>query len=170
MDSHTAPGIPSRRQALKLFGSGLAAVGLGATTGLAESDTESTTESEATAESETESTTESEATVTLEDQSPHYRTVTVATVTLPDDGFVAVHDASFFTEGPVLGVSAPLSAGEYHKLPIVLDELPDGPLTVAAIPHEDTPSDGVFSYPEDGDAPYVGEGGVVHDYATLQPE
>ena len=154
MDQHATQDGTSRRAALKLFGAGLATVGLGASSGLAQSDTESTTD----------------ATVTFDDQSPHYRTVTVAEVTLPDDGFVVLHDASFFTEGPVLGVSPPLSAGTYRNLPVQFDEVPDGPLTVAAIPHQDTPADGEFTYPDDGDAPYVGEDGAVYDLAEIRPE
>jgi hypothetical protein len=128
-------------------------VGVGSATGLAQSDTRSTT-----------------ADVTFGDQSPHYRTVYVADVTLPDDGFVALHDASFFTEGPVVGVSQPLDAGTYSNLPVEFDEMPDSPLTVAAILHRDTPSDGVFTHPDDGDTPYVGEDGVVYDTATISPE
>lgn len=166
MVSNPARNGPSRRRTLKLFGSGLAAVGLGASTGLAQSDATSTGETASTSDAQPAS----DASVAFEDQSPHYRTVYVEEVTLPDDGFLALHDASFFVEGPVVGVSAPLPAGTYTNLPVELDELPDEPLSVAAIPHQDTPSDGVFTHPNDGDTPYIGEYGVVNDTATIRPE
>jgi hypothetical protein len=187
--AHTPAGDGlSRRRALELFGAGLATVGISSATGLAESDPESAAgagtgggpqspnghaaaDADAAVEDQSpKSTSTTGAAVTFEDQSPHYRTVFVAEVTLPDDGFVALHDASLFTEGPVVGVSPALEAGTYTNLPVQLDELPDGPLNVAAIPHEDTPSDGVFTHPDDGDTPYVGEDGVVHDIAEIRPE
>lgn len=182
MPQSPAQDGPSRRGALKLVGAGLAAVGVGSSVGLAESDRSSGAATDAKerspnqhaatqATAAVEKQTETEAvTVTIDDQSPHYGTVYVADVTLPEAGFVALHDASFFIEGQVLGVSAPLPAGTYQNLPIVLDEMPEKTLNVAAIPHQDAPSDGVFTHPEDGDTPFVGESGVVHDIAELQPE
>ncbi|WP_157572914.1 DUF7282 domain-containing protein [Halogranum rubrum] len=180
MPQSSAEDGPSRRSALKLVGSGLAAVAAGSSVGLAERGSSSKAADAAT-ERSPNSNAAPQATaaveeqvetigVSIESQSPHHGTVYVEEVTVPESGFVAIHDASFFLEGQILGVSAPLAAGTYQNLPVVLDEMPDEPLTVSAIPHRDTPSDGTFTHPEDGDNPFIGEDGVVHDTATLQPE
>ncbi|SFK65140.1 Tat (twin-arginine translocation) pathway signal sequence [Halogranum rubrum] len=146
---------PSRRQALKTLGAVVATVGIGSTTAVADQDTSSSEEAPA---------------VTIEDQSLHNGTVYISEATLPEDGFVALHNASSILEGPVLGVSAPLTEGSYSRLPIELDEYPDKPLTVAAIVHRDTPSDGVFTFPEDGDNSIVDDGLLTYDSAQMNPE
>jgi hypothetical protein len=155
MSPNTNRKLPSRRDTLKVMGTTLMAAGVGTTTSAASSDDTEPTQ---------------KASLTFADQSPHYGTVYVTDVTLPEDGFIALHDASFFTEGPVIGVSPPLAKGTYSKLPVEFYEYPDGPLTVAAMAHQDTPSDGVFTYPDDGDQPFFNDGTAVHDTAWISPD
>ena len=187
MSQSPARDEPSRRSALKLVGAGLAAVGVGSSTALAKSGTAATERTSdvrsgspdgkladgvitAPETEDEQDTAQAAMNVTFEDQSPYHGTVYVAEATLSKGGFIALHDASFFQEGPVMGVSEPLSAGTYTQLPVSLDEVPDESHAVSAIVHHDTPSDGVFSYPEDGDKPVVDDNGVVADFGTLSPE
>lgn len=155
MVSYLTPDGSSRRDALKVFGTGLAAVGVGSAVGAAESvDADATTD----------------AAVVFEDQEYHYGTVSVAEAVLPVDGFVVLHALGTESEEPIVGVTPPLQRGTYRNLPLELDPYPEGPLTLAAVIHRDTPSDGVFTFPSDGDMPYVGDDGVVYDIAAVRPE
>lgn len=155
MVSSLIPGGSSRRDALKLFGTGLAAVGVGSAVGAAESADVNAT---------------ADAAIVFEDQEYHYGTVSIAEAVLPVDGFVVLHALSSESEEPIVGVTPPLEEGTYRNLPLELDPYPEGPLTLAAVVHRDTPSDGVFTFPSDGDMPYIGDDGVVYDVAHVRPE
>ena len=66
-----------------------------------------------------------EASVTFEDQTARGRTVEVAEATLPEGGFVVVHDETLVTEsdpfGSVVGVTGYKQPGAYADLRIAVD-------------------------------------------------
>jgi hypothetical protein len=92
--------------------------------------------------------------------------VTVDSVALPDGGFVAIHRDS--VSGPVVGVSAYLSAGTHTDVLVRLDEAVDDRTTLVAMAHRDTDGDLVFewTYAEE-DGPYTDDGAPVADAAMV---
>lgn len=168
MSPNPARNALSRRQTLKALGATVATVSISSTASLASDEGASDSSSNTPTDELTESSTVPK--VTIDDQSPHFGTVYVSDVAVPDTAFVAIHDASSFLEGPVLGVSAPLEAGTYPHLPVSLETYPADELSVAAIVHKDAPSDGVFTYPDSGDRPFIDDDGLVHDTARLAPD
>ncbi|CQR48800.1 PAS fold protein [Haloferax massiliensis] len=111
--------------------------------------------------------------VSFENQATGGTTVTVDSVTLPEGGFVTIHDASV-TDGNVLGSvvgsSAYLSAGTHEDVTVHLDEPIDESGTFVAMPHMDTDGDRVYSFVAangEADGPYTADGSAVVDTATV---
>lgn len=141
----------TRRSVLKTVGVGVAATGLAS--GAAAAD--ESADAQATPSIE------------FDDQSVHHGTVYVEEATLPDGGFVALHHADSFSMGDVVGVSAPLRADTYQTLPIEIESLASGTHAVNAVLHHDSPHDGEFAFPDDGDEPLVVDGELVDDFAQI---
>lgn len=84
--------------------------------------------------------------IVAEDQSSDGTTITVASVTLPSPGFIAVHGNSDGQPGPVIGNSELLPAGTSTDVVVTLDQ----PLTatdmVFPMVHIDMNSNGVYEF------------------------
>ncbi|MFC7202676.1 PGF-CTERM sorting domain-containing protein [Haloferax namakaokahaiae] len=113
------------------------------------------------------------ASVSFDNQATGGTTVVVDSVTLPDGGFVTIHDASV-TEGNVLGSvagsSAYLEPGTHENVTVSLDDPVAESGTYVAMPHVDSDGDRVYSFvAENGEAdgPYTADGGAVIDDATV---
>jgi hypothetical protein len=127
-----------------------------------------------------------ETSVAFENQTTEGETVVVEEVTLEDDGFVAIHNASLLdgnTLGSVVGVSAYLEAGTHEDVEVTLFEGVEGAEydrsaleedgTLIAMPHRDTNSNEEYDFvasegSEDG--PYTMDGEAVVDSAALTVE
>ena len=126
-----------------------------------------------------------EAAVTFDDQESNGTTVTIENVSIPSDGYVAIHNESLRAGdavGSVIGVSASLDAGSYDELTVELYDVPgaefdaaelaeDQPLT--AMPHNETTADETYSFvATDGvdDGPFFADGEVVTDDANVTVE
>ncbi|XVH33512.1 DUF7282 domain-containing protein (plasmid) [Haloferacaceae archaeon DSL9] len=124
---------------------------------------------------------DSMATVALDDQTTGGTWVNVASATLPDGGFVAIHDSSLLDGevfGSVVGVSDALDAGDHEGIVVDLFEgvpgqefdqevLEDGEALIA-MPHFDSDDNGEYDFiasEGEEDGPYVDEEGnpVVDD-------
>jgi hypothetical protein len=112
------------------------------------------------------------ATVNFSDQPSTGESVLVSNVTLPEGGFVVIHDESLL-EGDVtesvIGASEFLDAGTHENVRIEFDE-PIGNGTVIAMPHRDTDNDENFRFVEtDGsvDGPYTVNETAVTDPANV---
>ena len=118
------------------------------------------------------------ASVTFENQSSDGTTVTVANATLPEDGYVAIHDSSLLDDnvvGSVIGVSEYQEAGTYEDLNVTLFDVPGAEFnrtelsendTLIAMPHEETSNNTAYDFvatngTEDG--PFFADGDVVLD-------
>ncbi|WP_455768347.1 DUF7282 domain-containing protein, partial [Haloferax volcanii] len=111
--------------------------------------------------------------VSFENQATGGTTVTVDSVTLPEGGFVTIHDASV-TDGNVLGSvvgsSAYLDAGTHEDVTVHLDEPVEESGTFVAMPHMDSDGDRVYSFVAangEADGPYTADGSAVVDTATV---
>lgn len=113
--------------------------------------------------------------VSTSDQQSAGRTVTVDSVSLPDGGFVVLHDGADLAAGDavgsVVGTSQYLSAGQHADVAVVLDRsLSSGTTRLVAMPHNDTDGDLVADFvPSNGreDEPYVLGGAPVTDDANV---
>lgn len=125
-------------------------------------------------------TTAEPATVNFTNQSSDGGSVVVDSVTLPEGGFVAIHDSSLLDGnviGSVIGVSQPLSAGTYENLTVELFTVPGGPAgeltedeTLIAMPHLDTNGNDVYEFVLSGgmdDGPYLSNGSAVTASGTV---
>ncbi|MFP4513178.1 MAG: hypothetical protein ACLFRV_09565 [Acidimicrobiales bacterium] len=92
----------------------------------------------------------SPAELTVEDQSGDGTTVQVASVTLPADGFIAVH-ADDDGPGPVIGNSDLLPAGESTDVEITLDEEVSEDTTLWPMAHIDTNLNGTYDFGSEPD-------------------
>lgn len=115
-----------------------------------------------------------EAAVCFADQTTDGGTVTVASATLPADGFVVVREACR-PGGPtdrVIGVSAPLSAGTHESVAVDLFDVPGADFDrkrlaetgkLVATLHRDTDTNGRFEFVASGgtEDPAFGAGGVA---------
>jgi hypothetical protein len=121
------------------------------------------------------------ATVTFENQSSDGRTVVVDSVTLPEGGFVTIHDATLLegnVVGSVIGVTGPFEPGVHENVTVPLFTVPGGPDgpeltedgTLIAMPHLDTNANGLYEFViSDGadDGPYLDNGSAVTDSANV---
>lgn len=89
--------------------------------------------------------------------------IVIETVDLPEDGFIAIHDASLLQGelfSSVLGVSTRLDAGTHEDLRVYLTRpLAGDNETVIAMPHKDTDDDGIYGFVSSQgavDGPFVG--------------
>lgn len=122
------------------------------------------------------------ATVSFTNQSSDGTVVVVESVTVTEGGFIAIHDASLFegnVAGSVIGVSRYLEPGTYSNVTIELFEVPGGEFNTSeltedqvliAMPHFDSGDNERYDFVRTGgqlDGPYVADGGVVIDDATV---
>lgn len=117
----------------------------------------------ATADPDTPPTT-GPAAIEAQDQSTDGTTVTVASVTLPTDGFVVVHAAGDGGPGAVIGHSDLLAAGTTTDVEVVLDEPLEDDAMVFPMAHVDANGNGVYEFaPPDvvTDVPATTEEGEV---------
>jgi PGF-CTERM protein len=112
------------------------------------------------------------ASVSMDNQTSGGYTVTVDSVTLPDGGFVALHDASL-SDGAVLesvvGSSAYLEAGTHENVTVRLDDPLSETGTLVAMPHTDD-GDRIYEFVSanaNADGPYTMDGGAVTDAANV---
>ena len=126
---------------------------------------------------------DSSASATFENQETGGKTVTVQSATLPEGGFVAIHDGRL-QEGKVfesvIGVSDYLSAGTHEDVRVMLFQgVPGGDFdqqrltedqTLFAMPHLDTDGNQTYDFITsngDADGPYTMDGQPVLDPATI---
>ncbi|WP_226023246.1 DUF7282 domain-containing protein [Halomicrobium salinisoli] len=114
------------------------------------------------------------ASITFDDQNATDGDVLVASATLPEGGFVAIHANSTNGTDDVLGASEYLQAGEQLNVTVPLEEPLDETTALNATVHRDTDGDQAFDYSaSDGevDAPYENATGApVSDEATVSVE
>ncbi|SHH70140.1 DUF7282 domain-containing protein [Halobaculum gomorrense] len=115
---------------------------------------------------------EASASVTFTAQTSGGTTMVVDEVTLPEGGFVTIHDASL-TEGDalgsVVGTSGYLAAGTHQNVEITL-LAPVESGTFVAMPHRDTDGDRAYDFVTTGgqaDGPYTADGGAVIQSANV---
>ncbi len=110
------------------------------------------------------------ASVTFEDQNATDGDVLVASATLPEGGFIAIHANSTNGTDDVIGASEYLRAGEQLNVTVPFEEPLDETTALNATVHRDTDGDQVFDYAtSDGeiDVPYENATGApVSDEAT----
>ncbi|WP_139246594.1 DUF7282 domain-containing protein [Halogranum amylolyticum] len=125
---------------------------------------------------------QSSATVAFDDQTTGGETVTVAETTLPEGGYVAIHDARL-NDGKalesVVGVSAYLEAGTHEHVEITLFDVEGAEFDVemlerdqplVAMPHRETNGNETYEFVSSGgkaDGPYTRDGGAVVDSAAI---
>lgn len=112
------------------------------------------------------------ASVEFEDQTAQNGAVTVASVTLPEGGFVTIHDDTLNdgdAVGSVVGTSQFLEAGTHEDVMVMVNATGSGNITLIAMPHQDTNGNQQYDFvTSDGqdDGPYtetVGGGAVTDD-------
>jgi hypothetical protein len=129
---------------------------------------------------------DADASITFENGTTEGETVTIESVTVPDGGFVAIHDASLLdgeVVSSVIGVSAYLEAGTHEDIEITLFEGVDGTTfdqehleeegALIAMAHRDTDSDEEYDFVQNeggNDDPYTENDEAVVDTATLSVE
>ncbi len=107
-----------------------------------------------------------QASVAFENQTSGGYTVTVESVSLPDGGFVTIHDASVTegnTLGSVVGSSSYLESGTHENVTVRLEEPLSETGTLVAMPHTDD-GDRVYEFVSangGSDGPYTADGGAV---------
>ncbi|MDS0259063.1 PGF-CTERM sorting domain-containing protein [Haloarcula sp. S1CR25-12] len=111
------------------------------------------------------------ASVTFANQTTGGDTVTVDSVTLPQGGYVTVHDATLGDDalGSVAGTSQYLEPGTYENVTVTLtDEASAG--TYTAMAHQETDGDRTYEFVASNgqtDGPYTADGGAVVDSAAV---
>lgn len=121
--------------------------------------------------------TEVRASVVVEDQATDGTRVTVEAATLPDGGFVTVHDESLLQGEAVeslLGTSEYRPPGTTRNLTVALDDNITEDQALYVVPHRDTNRNAGFDFvlsEAEEDVPYVAAGGPVAEplEATLGP-
>jgi PGF-CTERM protein len=105
--------------------------------------------------------------VSLNAQETMGETVTVASVTLSDGGFVTIHDSTLLDGdalGSVRGTSTYLGPGTHTDVEVTLDEPLEEDDTLVAMPHRDTDGNEAYTFVESegsADGPYTAAGSVV---------
>ncbi|WP_440765025.1 DUF7282 domain-containing protein [Natronorubrum sp. DTA7] len=113
------------------------------------------------------------AAVTFEAQTSGGSTVVVDEVTVPDGGFVTVHDSSLDDGdvlGSVVGSSAYLEAGTHEDVVVDLEKPLEDDDTLFAMPHMDTDNDRIYSFVSSNggtDGPYTVDGDIVMEDAEV---
>lgn len=93
----------------------------------------------------------SNASITLKNQTTTGTTVTIRSVTLPADGFVAIHNGSYRppeneTVDSIIGISRYLDAGRHENVTVVFRNLLRANGTLTAVVHRDGDGNGNFDY------------------------
>jgi len=107
------------------------------------------------------------ASVTFSEQTTGGTTVTVDEVTLPEGGFVTIHDSSLAdgeTLGSVAGTSAYLEEGTHENVTVTLDEPLNEDEQLTAMAHRDTDGDRAYTFVSSNgqtDGPYTADSGAV---------
>ncbi len=125
---------------------------------------------------------QSSSSVTFDDQTSGGTSVTVTSATLPDGGFVAIHD-SRLSDGKalesVIGVSESLDAGTHENIEVDLFDVDGADFdtkmletdqTLIAMPHVDSNGNGEYEFVSSGgktDGPYTKDGNIVVDDAMI---
>jgi len=116
------------------------------------------------------------ATVTFESQTSDGGSVVISSTSLPEGGFVTIHDDSLLEGdalGSVVGVSGYLESGG-NEIEVELDEeLGEGEHTLIAMPHLDTNGNQEYDFVEmEGgeDGPYTDDEGAVTNQAVVTVE
>jgi hypothetical protein len=127
----------------------------------------------------------SAASVTFDDQTTGGKTVTTASVTLPEGGFVAIHDERLLDGKAlesVVGVSRYLEAGTHENVQIPLFDVMGADFekqmlsedqTLVAMPHLDSDGNDEYDFVSSGgktDGPYTKDGKAVVDEAMVGVE
>ncbi|MFC6728357.1 PGF-CTERM sorting domain-containing protein [Natronoarchaeum mannanilyticum] len=113
------------------------------------------------------------ASVTFADQTSGGTTVTVDEVTLPDGGFVTIHDSSLAdgeTLGSVAGTSAYLEAGTHENVTVTLADSLNDDERLTAMAHRDTDGDRAYTFVSsngEADGPFTADGGAVAASANV---
>ncbi|WP_227353240.1 DUF7282 domain-containing protein [Haladaptatus salinisoli] len=155
---------------LVILGGGVA-VSLGAS-----GQTDTAAETQVTDLREDAQSNESQANVTFDDQQSDGRTVVVSSVTVPEGGFVAIHDQSLLDGdaiGSVLGNSVYLEPGTHENVTVTLARPIEDNATLIAMPHKDTNENRVYDFViGDGavDGPYTADDQAVVDDARVLVE
>jgi len=144
--------------------------------------TDSTTDVETNAVAAQETTTAADdegetASVTINEQETEGDQVVIESATLPEGGFIAIHDSSV-AEAPlssVLGNSVYLEPGTHENVTITLARPIEESQTLIAMPHLDTNDNEVYDFvlsTGELDGPYTVDGEVLVDQAevTLEQE
>jgi len=115
---------------------------------------------------------EHEASVSFSGGTSGGETIVVDEVTVPDGGFVTIHDASLTdgnTFGSVVGTSAYLEPGTHENVTVHLDDgIEDG--TFFAMAHQDTNDDRAYTFLSTNggqDGPYTAGGDIVMESAEV---
>jgi len=149
-------------------------------------DTEGDDAEQAAASGDEDDEEDETASVSFEDQESDGTTVEVASATLPEGGFVTIHDSTLLdgeVTGSVIGVSEYLDAGDHEDVDVDLyegvpgaefddDELSEDE-TLIAMPHLDTDDDEEYTFVEtegEEDGPYTEDGEPVTDAAEITVE
>ncbi|WP_336326180.1 DUF7282 domain-containing protein [Halovenus sp. HT40] len=115
---------------------------------------------------------EHQADVTFENTTSGGETVVVDEVTVPDGGFVTIHDSTLTdgnTLGSVVGTSAYLEPGTHEDVVVELDDGIEGG-TFHAMAHQDTDGDRAYTFVSsngEADGPYTLDGEIVMDNAEV---
>ncbi|WP_394298910.1 PGF-CTERM sorting domain-containing protein [Halostagnicola sp. A56] len=113
------------------------------------------------------------AAVSFDTQTSGGSTVVVDEVTIPDGGFVTIHDSSLDdgeTLGSVVGSSAYLEAGTHEDVTVELETRLSDDETLSAMAHQDTDDDRVYSFVSsngEADGPYTDGGDIVMESAAV---
>ncbi|CQH61969.1 probable secreted glycoprotein [Halobacterium hubeiense] len=124
------------------------------------------------------------ASVAFGDQNTSDGAVTVQNVTVPDGGYVAVHDSTLLdgdAVGSVVGVSEYLDAGTHENVTVTLYEgvagadfsnasAPNASETLVAMPHLETSNNTTYDFVASNgsqDGPYVTDGDAVVDAGNV---
>ncbi|UPW01475.1 hypothetical protein M0R88_05060 [Halorussus gelatinilyticus] len=121
---------------------------------------------------ETTTAADGEANITINEQESSGEQIVVESATLPEGGFIAIHDSSV-AEAPlssVLGNSVYLEAGTHENVTITLARPITESQTLVAMPHLDTNNNEVYDFvlsTGELDGPYTTDGQVLIDQANV---
>ncbi|WP_340098072.1 DUF7282 domain-containing protein [Salinibaculum salinum] len=138
-----------------------------------------------TAEEDDNVTVDQEAAVSFESQATNGTTVSIANFTLPDGGYVAIHNDTLLdgdAVGSVIGVSEYFEPGTYENQSVTLFNVSGANFsqaqltelqTLIAMPHQETNENTTYDFVATNgtaDGPYLSNGTAVTDNATVAVE
>jgi membrane-bound metal-dependent hydrolase YbcI (DUF457 family) len=114
------------------------------------------------------------ASIRFRNQTTNGSAVTIQSVTLPNGGFVVIHNESYLHGGdPVqtaIGLSQHLPAGTHRNVSVMLSQPVQQSQTLVAIPSRDTNGNQRYDYVRSGgfqDPAYTGNGTIITDTASV---